>query len=379
MRGFLFLEAYARSHAVHLIVLPIAGRGAIPAETAALCWRAECLSPWQYGAWLARFRRQPLDLPSICRYEPDAAARCIAASRQESAPDLLHVQRLALAPAVLPILAQAGRPMAFLDADEDDAATFHSLGDLLQRRGEARAAALSHVDAVRFAALQKRAMPAFDRCFLSTEQEARHLTGEIAGAPCDVIANAPPGIAARPLPAPARDIDLLLVGNYNYFPNRDAAEWMVQSVLPLLPSGLRFLVAGACPADLRRRLERDPRVTVTGRVADLAPLYARAKLALAPLRAGGGSRIKILEAAAHGLPVVSTALGAAGLPFRATEHLWIADDAESFAACCREALDHPAIAAAKAENAGRLLQAEASREAVLNRIEAFARAALAAR
>ncbi len=372
MRGFACLEAYARDHEVDLIVLPLAGGGPIPPETTQLCRHAERIAPWRYGAHLARLRRG--SLPSLCRYLPGLATHQILHRQRGTPPAILHVQRLALAPLGLRVMQALQPGAALLDLDEDDAGTFTSLAGLLRLRGELPAAAKALRDAEAFANLQRQALPGFDHVLVCAPEEANKLAFAHPGARIDLIPNAPP--ALRPLAATsaatARDIDLLLVGNFNYLPNRDGAEWLLQQVLPLLPHGLRVVMAGNCPPALARLLASDTRITVCGPVPDLAPLYARARLALAPLRAGGGTRIKILEAVMQGVPVVSTSIGAAGLPFRSGSHLWLADDAADFAACCLAALNDPNMAAQRAEAARAMLECSAPRETTLAAIAALA-------
>jgi glycosyltransferase involved in cell wall biosynthesis len=112
----------------------------------------------------------------------------------------------------------------------------------------------------------------------------------------------------------------------DYVPNLDAAEQLVTSILPALrqqasTADLHLVGSG----DGATSLARYPGVTVHGFVDDLAPLYARADVAVIPLRAGGGSRVKILEAFAHGLPVVATSTAALGLDVENGDQLLIAD------------------------------------------------------
>ncbi|MBC7052047.1 glycosyltransferase family 4 protein, partial [Salmonella enterica subsp. enterica serovar Enteritidis] len=84
---------------------------------------------------------------------------------------------------------------------------------------------------------------------------------------------------------------------------------------------------------------------------DMAPLYARADLAIAPLRAGGGSRIKLIEAAAHGVPAVATRVGAEGLRFASGRDILLADAADTFIAACRTMLTDEPLARRIAVNA----------------------------
>ena len=124
-----------------------------------------------------------------------------------------------------------------------------------------------------------------------------------------------------------RGATLMFVASFGYMPNVDAAVWFVRAVWPALrarlPRAKLWLVGRDPPASIIA-LRHRPGVTVTGGVPDLAPLYARASLALVPLRAGGGTRIKLLEALGQGVPVVATRIGAAGIPVTQTRSGWVA-------------------------------------------------------
>lgn len=128
---------------------------------------------------------------------------------------------------------------------------------------------------------------------------------------------------------------LLTVGSFGWYPNRDGLTWFVDEVLPLLRKRLpeeSIRVAGSgIGMPLQKKLARQG-MDVFPDVPDMLPFLQKARLLFVPLRIGGGSRIKILEAWATGLPVVSTARGAEGLPCRHGVNMLIADDAETFAA-----------------------------------------------
>jgi glycosyltransferase involved in cell wall biosynthesis len=131
-----------------------------------------------------------------------------------------------------------------------------------------------------------------------------------------------------------------IIGQMHYAPNADGVTFFVREVLPELRSlvpGVQVRLIGE-PDDAVRGLGEVPDVTVTGLVPDITEELARADLAAVPIRFGGGTRIKILEAFAHCIPVVSTTVGAEGLDATDGEHLLIADDAGSFARRCAELL-----------------------------------------
>ncbi len=141
------------------------------------------------------------------------------------------------------------------------------------------------------------------------------------------------GTEARP-PA-AGPPTLLFTGSLDHPPNREAALWLGHKIWPLVAGKLpdaRLVIAGRGPNEQLRRLLDDPRIEVTGPVPDMRPYFEAATAVAAPLRSGGGTRLKILEALAAGRPVVSTSVGAEGLELEPGRDLLVADGPAPFAA-----------------------------------------------
>jgi glycosyltransferase involved in cell wall biosynthesis len=137
----------------------------------------------------------------------------------------------------------------------------------------------------------------------------------------------------------------LFVGSFPHLPNQDALDYLLREIWPLVRRRLpdaRLSVAGARPP--RWVLDTDGRdgVSVVGEVPDLAPLYRSHRLLAVPIRAGSGTRLKILEAMASGLPVVSTTIGAEGIEASPDRHLLVADEPISFAAAVTSLLEDSA-------------------------------------
>jgi glycosyltransferase involved in cell wall biosynthesis len=133
---------------------------------------------------------------------------------------------------------------------------------------------------------------------------------------------------------------LLLAGQLTYGPNIDGARWFVHEVLPLLRErvpGVQVALVGRTTPEVDA-LGRVADVDVRGYVADIDVELARADLVIVPLREGSGTRIKILEAWAHHLPVVSTTVGAEGLGVEDGREVLLADDPEAFADAVERAL-----------------------------------------
>lgn len=138
---------------------------------------------------------------------------------------------------------------------------------------------------------------------------------------------------------------LVMVGLMTYRPNADGAAWYVESVFPHIraeiPDATLRIVGEA--GESVRSLGTHPGVTVTGRVDDLDAELATAGAAIVPVRFGGGTRVKILEAWANRVPVISTSVGAAGIGGVDGRDLLLGDDAECFARACIRALTDPAL------------------------------------
>jgi glycosyltransferase involved in cell wall biosynthesis len=128
---------------------------------------------------------------------------------------------------------------------------------------------------------------------------------------------------------------MTMVGDYHYEPNRDAAHWFAELVLPLVRASLpeaEFRLVGR--VDDVADLARHPGVNLRGRVDDITAELAEADLEVVPLHSGSGTRVKVLEAFAHRVPVVSTTIGCEGIDADDGTHVLLADDPEAFAAAC---------------------------------------------
>lgn len=149
-----------------------------------------------------------------------------------------------------------------------------------------------------------------------------------------VIPNGCDAQALRPLPESSDGQTLLYVGTLGYPPHVDAVLHFAETTLPLIRQQIpdvRFVVVGHRPPPAVQQLAARGEITMAGSVADVVPFYQQAKVCVVPLRAGGGTRLKILEAMALGRPVVSTTVGSEGLEVKDGEHLMIADAPADFA------------------------------------------------
>jgi sugar transferase (PEP-CTERM/EpsH1 system associated) len=154
---------------------------------------------------------------------------------------------------------------------------------------------------------------------------------------------------------------IVFVGAMDWMPNEDGIQWFAGEVLPRIRAqvaGATLTIVGRNPGPAVRRLEDGAGgVSVTGTVPDVRPYLEAASLVVVPLRVGGGTRLKIYEAMSMDRPVVSTTIGAEGLPLAEGRHIVRADDAAAFADACVRLLRSPAEAWAMAHEGGAYVRA----------------------
>jgi len=271
--------------------------------------------------------------------------------------DVVHHVRLATLRFGVPYLSAHRPARAHVDLDDVESVARRRLADIFRRHGREPEAQREEAEAARAEKLERVAMQDFERVYVcSTLDRARLLPdakAELRVLP-NVIDLPPAAHLARPtqwgegwLMTPARPFSLLFAGTLGYFPNEDAVLYFCREILPLLrdasPRPVQLDIAGTGPTAELIAGTAGPGVRVLGPVPDLAPCYEQADAVVVPLRAGGGTRIKVLEAFAHSRPVVSTSLGLEGIEARDGEHLLIADQPAAFAAACMRLMRDPAL------------------------------------
>lgn len=186
--------------------------------------------------------------------------------------------------------------------------------------------------------LEEKWLPRYTWLLAASETDAREVRSI---APSTVIVY-PNSIPLVPAP-PRREEDVIAFsGNLEYHPNVAAVRYFRTQIWPLLRERwpkLIWRLIGKNPHAIAGIVSGDPRIELTGPLEDALVELARAKVAIVPVLAGSGTRIKIIEAWAAGVPVVSTTIGAEGLAARAGEHLLLADDASTFVQMVSQLLD----------------------------------------
>ena len=296
----------------------------------------------------------------VLNYTTPAMKQALARALTERHYDVVQVESVHLAEYLPIIRAAKGRPLVICD--------WHNIeSELMSRYSERQTspwrAAYARRASRQMRALERRAVREFDAHIVVSNRDGARLLADEPAARVHVIEN---GVdtsyyADEPVrqahaewlaqtggrgettqsgtPAKSADVTarqrqrVVFVGSMDYHANVDAAVSFTREVWPRLSEqrpGLTFTIVGREPAPEVRNLAQVPGVEVTGTVDDVRPYYQEALCSIIPLRVGGGSRLKILEAMAAGVPVVSTALGAEGLDVSDGENIILAETGDDF-------------------------------------------------
>lgn len=342
MRSGAVLEQLAAHYDVSLLAVPLHGRVAAPVPPS--------IARLSAGGHVTL----PPARPSLA--DLAAAARRVASAGNDQALSAhepgafagitfsaVHVYRVTALPFAAPYVTAVRRSARSIDLDEVESATRRRLADTY-RPGH-RHGKLMRVEAGVFAEVERTVIDAFEHVYVCSPRELAAL----AGGRCDrvrILPNVLPEIA-EPEPPPAGGaFTFLFVGTLAFPANADAVGYLCNEVLPIVraraPGPFRVVVVGPGAADHLIGLARSRGVEMPGAVADVSPCYQEAHAVVAPLRHGGGARLKIIEAMRAGRPIVTTSEGMAGIALRPDVHVLIGDDPAAFAAqCIRLMEDYP--------------------------------------
>jgi len=218
--------------------------------------------------------------------------------------------------------------------------------DLLQREYRAAGPSLRKLyqwsEYRKFEREERAALAAADVATVTSvrDQQLILATDPQLATPVEVVENGVDIDEFRPSALTGQPDTLVFTGTMHYHPNTQAARWFVEAILPSIQAqapGARFIGAGGrVPPELAALA--GPSVHFTGFVDDMREWFHRAAVLVVPLLVGGGTRFKVVEALAMGKPVVSTRLGAEGIPVEHGKHLLLADTPDEFAAATVELL-----------------------------------------
>lgn len=258
--------------------------------------------------------------------------------------DVVQIEGIEMAPYLDVVRGTRSRPLLVFDD--------HNCEYLLQRRtfltdlrvpSRWPGAVYSLIQWSRLRRYEARICRRADRTLAVSHADAAALRRLAPNLDVAVVPNGVDTRAYRQAPSVSGSV-LVFTGTMDFRPNVDGVLWFTREVLPRIRAGrpdVRLIVVGQRPHERLDHLRRDPAVEMTGWVEDVRPHIAEAAVYVVPLRMGGGTRLKLLEAMAMGKAVVATRLGAEGYPVTDGHELLLADAPADFAAAVISLLDAP--------------------------------------
>lgn len=211
-----------------------------------------------------------------------------------------------------------------------------------------------------------------DRVIAMSEKDREAI---LSVAPTAKVAVVPNGVAVpQHLPESQGSVPphLVFLGSLWYYPNIDAAIYFYREVFPLVrrqAPTIRLTIIGESPRGQLQELAKDPSVALPGYVEDLQPYLDEGAVFVVPLRIGGGTRLKILEAMAHGVPVVSTPIGCEGLDVTPGENILVAETPSAFAEHTAQLIASPPLRRSIGDGGRKLVEERYSWENIVGRLE----------
>jgi glycosyltransferase involved in cell wall biosynthesis len=227
-----------------------------------------------------------------------------------------------------------------IDLDDVESLTRRSIARLHADTGEWMAAWAELQNAKRYADYERHWLPKATRVYVANKEDVQGLAYRFPSLPIETFANRlQRSLMPKTVCPPPNSGSILFVGSLDYPPNRQAVLWFATHVLPRLQhecGSLSFIVAGRGEMKpLSDILKGREGITLLGEVDNLIPLYQKSRMVVAPLRAGGGTKLKTLEALANGRPLVASPEAVRGLDLIAGQDYLLASSAEEFALQCQ--------------------------------------------
>lgn len=282
----------------------------------------------------------------IARDHAPALVDWLADHLAQTSVDAIHADQLWMAPVALAAATLVHpRPRLTLDQHNATFLVARRLAELEPKRVKRRLLAR---EARRMLDFERAAVRRFDRVVWVTAEDRAALAEADENSAewlpnSTVIPIAVDVQASRPVAVTPSACRVTFVGGMHWPPNAEGIAWFARAVWPQVVAAVpqaRLTVIGRQPP-FDPAAAPIPNLDAPGYVADFRPYLAETAVFIVPLRAGGGMRVKILEAWAWGLPVVATTLGAEGISYRPGEELLVADDAAEFAAAVITLLNDP--------------------------------------
>jgi glycosyltransferase involved in cell wall biosynthesis len=358
IRSYNHIRALGRNYAIHLIVVSenLGSLVSCPEKTSG-CECVDQISLWHPSVIPSIFRyllfRAGISgrwlynkTPRMLRYATTGRVRKLQKIIAGQTFHVVHIFRLRMVPFGLWIKEENPEIKLCLDLDDIESVTHERIAALHAMLGHLGMAAFFRKEAENCRELERKWLPSFDKVYVCSEKDRKQLRESYQLDNVQVVPNV---VASRPFVSRCSKVAspfvFLFLGGLAYFPNHEGVWFFVREILPIMRKKMKgsflLLIAGPdLPNRIRRVIAKIPEIRYLGRVSSVEDAYRQSDAVIIPIRAGGGTRIKAIEAFSFSVPVVGTRIGLEGLDIRHGQHAMIADSAEEFAAgCCRVAQD----------------------------------------
>ena len=375
MRAYNVLQGLSCHYQVHLLIVSrevCQGRHyRLDPKIADLCETIECvpIDPLTDLQMLIRVRLFKLSRRWYYRLFPSIAdlycspqmMRTLESLYQGRRFDIVHVFRIYMIELAKCCLSSEANPTLQVDFDDIESRTHHRLENLYLLNHEDGKARSMRLDGESYQELEGKMLAEADRIFVCSSEDKFWLTDKYGSSNIHVLHN----IVEIPEKIPRHSTDdrfrFLFVGSFDYYPNADGMLYFCREILPLISEQATrpfevCIVGTGLTRKLMTAFSAAPHVQIVGAVADISPHYFQADAVIIPLRAGGGTRIKVLEAFAHQRAIVSTSVGVEGIAGKHEEHFLLSDTPAGFAENCLRLMNEPSTARRLVSNAYQLVQ-----------------------
>ncbi len=353
MRAGALLEALASHSSVYLIIIPVydPDRTILHESMHSFCTQYHIVTISKYDRVMARLKsvvqglRRQTSLPLISLLTSDRLSKAIEQVFNQVNFDFLYIFRIYLTPLMLSGLSKTSFKGRYLDLDDIESQTRTRLAALYRTNGLYAKARLEEQTAQLYKAFEQKFLPEFDKISVCSQKDKTAINQLFPDQNIHILPNVVSPLIEPPPARHTETFNLLFVGNLNYYPNQDAVAFFIGEVMPVLRSIAKqpvcFTIIGSGKWKELHQYQNIADCRYIGFVEDVNPYYEQADTVVVPLRAGGGTRIKVLEAFSFKRPVVTTTIGVEGIDVEHEKHVLIADKPEHFARmCCKIMKNH---------------------------------------
>ncbi len=375
MRAYNIIRHLSLTHQIHLLIISreIKSRknAHIDKEISALCDSIQCIpiDPRQDIKLFFRvrlfkmFRRLYYRLFGSIEnlYCSPKMIRSLQSLYRDISFDIIHVFRIYMTGFAECYIASEKKTLLQLDLDDIESKTHYRLSELYKLNRHKIKADKMRLDADSYQKLEHRILQSTDRVFVCSDVDKNWLADKYDNTNIRIVPNIvdiPENISHCHTNERYR---FLFIGTFGYYPNYEGIVFFCRNILPdIRKQATRSfeicIVGTGITKSIASTLNAIPDVTIIGPVEDITPQYVSADAMIVPVRAGGGTRIKVLESFAHQCPVISTKFGVEGIAGRHEEHFLSSESDKDFAQHCLRLMDEPCLARSLAANAFNLVK-----------------------